>query len=703
MSDTFTAAIEKLSPQARLAAASRGMLALPHLPAFFGERPIVRLGRGDADGVLGWGLKRSGLIARCEAARRGVALGIIEDGFIRSVGLGKSNAPPVSLVLDDTGIYFDAAQPSRLERLLGDCDGWLTPALQSAAQQGLARWRAERLSKYNLGADSAPRTGDRRRVILIDQVAGDASIAGACSTPATFAVMLVSALQHYAAARLAVRVHPDVAAGKARGHLVRLARDAGIDVLADDLTPHAILDRAEAIWTVSSGLGFEAILRGVPVVTFGVPFYAGYGLSDDRAEGAPARAALTRRGMQRTPDDLFAAAFLAYARYADPVTQRAVPFDGACDRLVDWRRRAGELAAGRTYAFGFSRWKQVGARSFLGAPFAPVTFGGAPRLRALARAQRAGAQRTAVWGITDPPGFEAAARAAGLGLVRVEDGFIRSVGLGSDIRPAGSLVLDDLGIYYDATRASRLETLIAEGLFDAELLARAARLRVRLVAGAMTKYNLGGGEGVVLPDAAGRTVVLVAEQVPGDAALRLGTGRVATNSALLAAVRANRPDAFIIYKEHPDLVSGNRAGRLKRAAILAQADHVISAGDMAGLYQRIDELHVMSSLAGFEALCRGVRVVSWGKPFYGGWGLTEDREIFQRRPRRVTLDELVAATLILYPHYADPVSGVPCSVEDFVGAIERLRAEGRASPPAGGVLRLMLRQLGRLKRKVMLR
>ena len=59
----------------------------------------------------------------------------------------------------------------------------------------------------------------------------------------------------------------------------------------------------------------------------------------------------------------------------------------------------------------------------------------------------------------------------------MEDGFIRSRGLGSDFVGALSVTLDDLGVYYDATRPSRLEALIEQGGFSPALLARAARLR----------------------------------------------------------------------------------------------------------------------------------------------------------------------------------------------------------------------------------
>ena len=651
---------------------------------------MVRLGQGDVDGVIGWGNQRSGLAARREATRRGVPLGVIEDGFVRSVGIGKRGAPPVSLVVDDIGIYFDASAPSRLERLLVDVT-WLTPSIMREAELGLDRWRHERLSKYNVGVDARFDGLPARRILLVDQVAGDASIPGALASTDVFTRMFDEALATFGAGRLAVRSHPDVVAGVAKGHLAERAREAGVAMLDPALSTHAALDDAEAVWTVSSAIGFEAILRGVPVTTYGVPFYAGFGLSDDRAEGDAVRAALARRTGRRSDVEMFAAAFIAYARYADPVTKRACSLDTAIDRLIDWRRRAGEFSGGRTAAFGFSRWKMAAASSFLGGGIAPVDFLGKARARKLRGATASGATRVAVWGTTEPEGFEASVRGAGLGFARVEDGFIRSVGLGSDLRPAGSLVVDDLGIYYDARRASRLEMLIERGQFDGAVLERARRLRERLVAGAITKYNLGPARVDVPAAYDGRMKILVAEQVPGDASLRFGSGAISSNLDLLRAVRAEQLQAYIVYKEHPDVVAGNRRGRVASDVLKPAADIVASGGDIAAYFAMADEVHVMSSLAGFEALCRGAKVVVWGKPFYAGWGLTDDRERIPRRTRRATLDELVAATLILYPRYIDPVSGVPCSVEDYLDSLDVLRAAGPLPVPRGGMMRQAMR------------
>ena len=63
----------------------------------------------------------------------------------------------------------------------------------------------------------------------------------------------------------------------------------------------------------------------------------------------------------------------------------------------------------------------------------------------------------------------------------------------------------------------------------------------------------------------------------------------------------------------------------------------------------------MTSLSGFDALLRGKRVVVYGRPFYAGWGLTEDRLSIPRRQRQLTLDALVAGALLRYPIYWDPI------------------------------------------------
>jgi capsular polysaccharide export protein len=80
---------------------------------------------------------------------------------------------------------------------------------------------------------------------------------------------------------------------------------------------------------------------------------------------------------------------------------------------------------------------------------------------------------------------------------------------------------------------------------------------------------------------------------------------------------------------------------------------------------------------------RGKQVTVHGVPFYAGWGLTTDRgPVPPRRTTRRTLDELVAAALLVYPRYLDPETGLPCPAEVLVRRLTskqvRLDANARA-------------------------
>ena len=89
---------------------------------------------------------------------------------------------------------------------------------------------------------------------------------------------------------------------------------------------------------------------------------------------------------------------------------------------------------------------------------------------------------------------------------------------------------------------------------------------------------------------------------------------------------------------------------------------------------------VASSQMGMEALIHGKRVMTFGQPFYAGWGLTNDLAPPQRN-RRLSLDELTAAALILYPRYIDPVSKLPAPVEVVVEALAT-EAAAQSTPKA---------------------
>jgi capsular polysaccharide export protein len=305
-----------------------------------------------------------------------------------------------------------------------------------------------------------------------------------------------------------------------------------------------------------------------------------------------------------------------------------------------------------------------------------------------------------VWAARAKPSFMAKAAAAQVPVLFLEDGFLRSAGIGAAFRPGGSFVLDHRGPHYDPAQPSDLEVLLNEADFPAPLRARAAALRKAILTRGLTKYNL-AGEAPPITAPPGRPRILVPGQVEDDASVLKGGGGM-TNLALLRAVRAAAPDAFLIYKPHPDVEAGFRRGRIAVKALSGLADHVAAQTPMAGLLTQVDAVHCLTSLTGFEALLRGLPVTLWGQPFYAGWGLTEDRGPdfpAERRRRRLDLDALVAGALILYPRYIDPVTQLPCPVEVFLERLAQpelwpLAPGGRWRAAQGWVRRQTARLLG---------
>ena len=306
------------------------------------------------DVVVGWGHKSTSIAARQLSVRRNKRYVAIEDGWIRSIGPGDSELPR-SLILDRTGIYYDAATPSDLERLIAENAADTDPEVRLRAERGIARLRGEAISKYNdaprldepaLGL--APRRGCRR-VLVVDQTYGDASVAAGMADANSFIRMLAAARAENPGAEIIVKLHPEVVAGRKPGYLAEIrAGVSGVRVIAAPVNPWSLLEIVDHVYVVSSQLGFEALMAGRTVSCFGAPFYAGWGLTDDRI-------AVPRRTARPTLAQMFSAAYLDYTAYIDTRTGQRISFEAALDQLV--KDRAAALApeapaAGR-------RWRSV--------------------------------------------------------------------------------------------------------------------------------------------------------------------------------------------------------------------------------------------------------------------------------------------------------------------------------------------------------
>ncbi|MBV7266338.1 beta-3-deoxy-D-manno-oct-2-ulosonic acid transferase [Erythrobacter sp. WH131] len=348
----------------------------------------------------------------------------------------------------------------------------------------------------------------------------------------------------------------------------------------------------------------------------------------------------------------------------------------AAQLLSDWRRsidaNRGLASQKIVAACGISWWKRDEIRRFLWVPNVSLRIV-SNASRALNAAEAAGGA-LAIWPSRISASLVGEAHRRQIPLVRIEDGFVRSVGLGTNLVPPSSVIVDRRGIHYDPSGPSDLEDILATTEFTDGLLDRARKLRTMIVEKRISKYAQGSQSDTnVAPRLAGNRVVLVPGQVEDDMSVVHGGGGLISNLEVLKRVRQFEPGAEILWRPHPDVDAGHRKGAVSDADALEFADRIVRKETMADLLDAVDAVHVLTSLSGFEALLRGREVFCHGTPFYAGWGLTKDfGQVPERRGRVLTLDELVAGVLLLYPRYLDPVTGLPCPPEVLV---ERMAGE----------------------------
>jgi len=266
----------------------------------------------------GWGRKKTGLFALWCHEKFGGKLTLFEDGFIRSVGLGVDGSPSFSFVEDDVGIYYDATAPSKLENILNSYDFFADEKLMDDARRAMKLIVEHNVSKYNnyVQVESAFSakyiiTKDAPRVLVIAQTAGDASLKYGMLDEYTTDNMIDAALEENPHAKIYLKVHPDVLSGKKKSDIdIESAREKCI-IIEENVNPISLLKHFSKVYTKTSQMGFEALLVGCECVCFGMPFYAGWGITTDKST-------CQRRDRKRTVEEVFAGAYILYTRYYNP-------------------------------------------------------------------------------------------------------------------------------------------------------------------------------------------------------------------------------------------------------------------------------------------------------------------------------------------------------------------------------------------------
>ncbi len=137
----------------------------------------------------------------------------------------------------------------------------------------------------------------------------------------------------------------------------------------------------------------------------------------------------------------------------------------------------------------------------------------------------------------------------------------------------------------------------------------------------------------------------------------------------------NRKNFNIIIKRHPDAILGGKKSYYSDSNIKQYLKdyHNVFLIDYDinpyCLFNIVDEVHVVTSGMGFEALMANKKVYCYGNPFYSGWGLTYDKQPIARRNKHKKLEEIFYGAYIKFSRYYDPIKKQEVNLESLINYI----------------------------------
>lgn len=260
-------------------------------------------------------------------------------------------------------------------------------------------------------------------------------------------------------------------------------------------------------------------------------------------------------------------------------------------------------------------------------------------------------------------------------LALAEYGLISGIATPSKTPFKFSLMLDDIGIYFDTTKPSRTLRLLEE---DSHLNGSDTCERVRAFIDYVFEHNIvkyNSAPYLELDASQDKHKILVIDQTKEDLAIMLGgCDRYSFKDMLEHALAQEKCEIYL--KLHPETVEGSKEANFKLDALNAYSNlHIIRQNcNNMHLVKQMDEIYVMTSGAGLEGLMAGKKVRCFGQPFYSGWGITEDMHPISRCRTR-SLEEIVESVFFRQTLWFDPKTHAECSPEQALQRLVEIRGK----------------------------
>ena len=314
---------------------------------FKGELQFFNDFHSKADIMIIWGMNMYYHNARTieMALATDTKLLIAEDGFIRSINNFVNKTIPskyrnsISFTFSNLPHFFED-EITTLEYMLNNEKLKLDNKQIERAKYLIDKIIKNKISKYNHQPIYKPEIGkNKNKVLVIDQSYGDMSISYGWANEDTFKNMLEVAIKENYNADIIIKTHPDALVKNSErakcyyslDDLERYEKRENIHLMSEEINPISLLEIVDKVYVCTSQLGFEALMMGKEVHVFGMPFYAGYGLTIDYQK-------CERRTNLRTLEEIFYITYINYSYYVNPEKEERCEIEDAIDYLIKLRR-----------------------------------------------------------------------------------------------------------------------------------------------------------------------------------------------------------------------------------------------------------------------------------------------------------------------------------------------------------------------------
>lgn len=547
-------------------------------------------------------------------------------------------------------VYYNFKKESNIESLLRSNwipleQDWNTAnlALQMINKYGITKY-----SEYPPVPDSVILSASNQNILLVDQPVDDDSVLLGSANEQTFNDMLLYAFDNYQYANIYVKLHPDTIDGKKEGYLKNLLKKHGLN---DHPSIHVIdyhcnitsfFHFVQEVFVVSSQVGFEALLRNKNVRCFGMPFYSGWGLTNDMQ-------VLTDPRPQRSTIDIFVALVLQYTLYLNPFTNKKGTILDVLEYIALQQRHSNRKNV-VFYNTEFSEFKNI-----------DVLLNTDKKNDVLITKSKKLQKHVDDFILTDKKvTFKEVESLKYRAFLAESFLFPRSY----DPQDVMSLIVDHNGPYYDPKSQSDLDYMLTHESYTeyekscANKFIEAVKLKYLIDA----KNHLYGNVMIEKKESGKKTIFVPGQLENDEFTFAGGDVVIPSDYELLIAICQKVENCLIIYKPNEGskikkLTDLGRGGLISLNTFMQEKKNKIVIEHEASnscCIDAADEIHLLNHNCGIEAIIKGKKVVTYGLPFYGGLGLTEDRQEYPRAKRNINLEEFALATCMLYPRYKIP-------------------------------------------------